>query len=244
MELTEEVKAEILRHAAQESPKECCGLLAVSDGLTRYVPCRNAARFPEESFEIPANDWISAEAFGEIAAVVHSHPNGELFLSAPDRKAQEMTKLPWVLAVSGGLKVVPPVPPLLGRVFEYGKSDCYTLLSDAYLLAGIVLPEVERGTMDDDRRMQKFLLLAEDAGFYKVESPKAGDVILTAYRGHAAHAMLYLGQGEVLHHECDMLSRSETYSPEMQRITHSVWRHKGWLPPMVEAVRNDLFSSR
>lgn len=242
-DLTAETRAEILHHAALEYPNECCGLLVESDKTVRYTPCRNISKFPSESFEIHPDDWILAESLGEVIAIVHSHTDGNPYLSAPDRLMQQEVQLPWVLAVGEQLTVVPFIPLLRGRVFDYGKSDCYTLVSDAYRLAGLDLMHVERSTLDEDRRQKKFLSLASSAGFYPVDTPAAGDVLLTAYRGEISHAAIYLGQGQILHHECDMLSRVEPYSLALQRVTKSIWRHKGWKPEMIQAILNDLYNS-
>nr|WP_284676055.1 Mov34/MPN/PAD-1 family protein [Neisseria subflava] len=37
------------------------------------------------------------QKYGKIIAVVHSHPNGEPFLSGADRQMQIQTGLPWIL---------------------------------------------------------------------------------------------------------------------------------------------------
>ena len=240
MKLTKPIEKKILSHAKEAAPSECCGLVVQSGRRMSYRPCTNSAGDTHGRFEISADDWMAAEESGEILAVVHSHPDGEPFLSGADRQAQVAQGLPWVLVVSGSLRVFEPVPHLRGRLFEYGKTDCYTLLSDAYRLAGIDLMPVERGEMDSDAEQEKFLTLAEAAGFTRVFGVQAGDVILTTHSGHTGHALLYLGGGEMLHHAYDQLSRRDSYGAYWQRYTHSVWRHKDWQPAMLQAILNDL----
>lgn len=52
-----------------------------------------------------------------------------------------MTGLSWWLASDGELRKYRSVPLLLGRKFEHGIMDCYTLFRDAYHLCGIDLPD-------------------------------------------------------------------------------------------------------
>ena len=240
LELTKSVQAAILAHAAKEAPQECCGLIVQAGGEQLYCPCGNVAADPSARFEIAPLDLIEVSEQGEVCAVVHSHPQGEPWLSGADRQMQAANGLPWVLAVSGSLKVFAPAPHLRGRGFEYGRFDCYSLLTDAYHLAGIDLPPVQRGDIDDDAAQGRFLALASAAGFTRVRDLQPGDVILTEFDGLASHVLLYLGNGEMLHHAFGQLSRRDGYGPYWQRHTHSVWRHRQWQPEMLQAVLNDL----
>ena len=240
LEMTKSVRAAILAHAAKEAPQECCGLIVQAGGEQLYCPCGNVAADPSARFEIAPLDWIEVSEQGVVCAVVHSHPQGEPWLSGADRQMQVANGLPWVLAVSGSLKVFAPVPHLRGRVFEYGRFDCYSLLADAYHLAGIDLPPVQRGDIDDDAAQGRFLALAEKAGFARVRDLQPGDVVLTEFDGLASHVLLYLGNGEMLHHAFGQLSRRDGYGPYWHRHTHSVWRHRQWQPEMLQAVLNDL----
>ena len=240
MNLTKTIQTEILNHAAAEAPNECCGFVIKAGRKQVYRPCKNVATEPGQRFEISPLDFIEASDQGEVCAIVHSHPHGEPWLSGADRQMQAANGLPWVLAVSGSLKVFEPVPHLRGRRFEYGCFDCYSLLADAYHLAGIDLPPVQRGGIDDDAARGRFLALANAAGFTRVRDLQPGDVILTEFDGLASHVLLYLGNGEMLHHAFGQLSRRDGYGPYWQRHTHSIWRHRQWQPEMLQAVLNDL----
>lgn len=243
LKLSDSLKQAILAHAAVFKEREICGfLLARKDGMV-YRPCENTAADPRQTFEIAPEVWLR---YGDaVRAVVHSHPDGEPFLSGADRQAQVATALPWVLVVSGSLNIYRPVPHLRGREFIYGKSDCYGLIADAYHLAGIELMAVERGEMDADAEKNLFETLAPEAGFARVplDDLRAGDVVLTAHGGNANHAMLYLGGGEILHHAYGQLSRREPYSDYWQQRTASVWRHRHWREGCITAVNNDLIHS-
>ena len=104
LEMTKSVQAAILAHAAKEAPQECCGLIVQAGGKQLYRPCGNVAADPSARFEIAPPDWIEVSDQGEVCAIVHSHPQGEPWLSGADRQMQVANGLPWVLAVSGSLK--------------------------------------------------------------------------------------------------------------------------------------------
>lgn len=239
--LHEAVRREILDEADKSAPSEMCGLLVFHYDGYEFLPLQNCAENPHETFEISADDWKAAERVGEIAAVVHSHPGGEPFLSGADRQMQVQTGLPWILAAKGRLKAFRCCPHLRGRVFEYGHADCGTLVRDAFMLMGLDLPDHPRGDMDADAAADYWQKHLARIGFVRVsDGLEGGDVVLTAYGGHANHAALYLGGGEILHHAYNQLSRREAYNQWWQERTHSVWRHPEFEPAMMRAVENDL----
>ena len=73
MMLPPSVMSLIMTHAKEDSPKECCGLVAVVKGKRRYFPCKNLADTPDEHFVLDPADYAAVEDKGEIVAVVHSH---------------------------------------------------------------------------------------------------------------------------------------------------------------------------
>lgn len=235
--LSDAVQAAILRHAAAVAPQECCGLVIVQDGRQIYRACRNVAAAPAESFEIAAEGW---DFKGDLAAIVHSHPQGEPYLSGADRAAMRQFNVPWVLAVAGSLKIFRPVLPLRGRGFVYGRYDCIGLIRDAYHLAGIELKDPPRRTIEQDEADDLLYRNAIPWGFLPAHELQAGDVVLIALGGNANHAALYLGDGQVLHHAYNHLSRRDAYGRFWQNHTHSIWRHQQWLPEMMAAIENDL----
>ena len=68
---------------------------------------------------------------------------------------------------------------LLGRQWEYGVFDCFTLIRDYFKLQGIELPDFERPA-DLDTCDSIFLEQAERIGFKQVpyENRRSGDVLI------------------------------------------------------------------
>lgn len=245
IEISDEIQDLIFWFADGYAPQEMCGAIAdIYDKGRRFFAIDNIAENPEETFEMNPKGWQALAADGEIVAVVHSHPNGEPFLSGADRQMQIQTGLPWVLAVGGRLKQFRCCPHLRGRVFEYGKADCGALIRDAFMLMGFDLPDRKRGDIDDDAEHEYLRKHFERVGFVRVsDGLLGGDVILTSYGGHANHAALYLGDGQILHHAYNQLSRREPFNQWWSERVHSVWRYPGFEPEMLQAVENDLLHS-
>ncbi len=169
-------------------------------------------------------DWLQAEMQGEIVALVHSHPGGLPWLSETDRRLQVQSDLPWWLVCRGAIHKFRCVPHLTGRRFEYGVTDCYTLFRDAYHLAGIEMPDFHRG--DDWWRHGQNLYLdnMEATGFYRVALTEAqpGDVLLCCFGSSVPnHAAIYCGDGELLHHIPEQLSKRERYT-DKSAATHTL----------------------
>lgn len=230
---------QIICHAKNEYPKESCGM--IFDGA--YIACDNVADNPTETFRISRDDWQPADV------IVHSHPQGQRYLSGADRKTQHKTSCDWWLAVTTNVKSWELIkyryaPLLRGRTFEYGKRDCYSLVEDAYMLCGIKLMNYKRKGEAQEIADNAFLVNFPKTGFYQVElaDMQPGDVILTSIRGNANHASIYLGNEQVLHHPYGGLSRREGFCNVWHKSMHSVWRHEDWQPDMMTAIFNDLES--
>lgn len=61
-------------------------------------------------------DWVQAESMGDIVAIVHSHPNGDILPSDSD-KVQKVHGLPWVITNGKDFDTHYPTPftaPLVG----------------------------------------------------------------------------------------------------------------------------------
>ena len=89
MRISEQLRAELVAHARDDAPNECCGMVAAADGrLTAYFRAANEFASPMR-FQIDSGDQIritnEIEARGEeIGAIFHSHPKSEAYPSQTD----------------------------------------------------------------------------------------------------------------------------------------------------------------
>lgn len=142
---SDEVIAAARAHARAEFPAESCGLV-VNDA---YIPCRNVAADPLEDFEVDKNDQARALTQGRLQAVIHSHPfvpktkedQPMLCPTKSDMEGQFLTAVPWAIVPLSAEVFFKPViwgtgeiPPLLGREFVPGVTDCFSLIRDLYRL--------------------------------------------------------------------------------------------------------------
>ncbi|WP_340608100.1 C40 family peptidase [Xenorhabdus bharatensis] len=231
------IEHHIIAHAKAEGVREACGLIAGG----RYFPCRNISPDPEHYFDINPDDWITAECFADIEAIVHSHPKGKLRLSTADRTQQLKTGLPWWLACGDRVHQFRPVPRLLGRAFLHGTQDCYSLIRDAYHLAGIELDDIPRDDAWWNAGQNLYLDNSLSQGFEQVDEIQPGDIILICLGSQTpCHGAIYLGNQQILHHRPDRISKRDVYGGYWLKYTHSVWRHPQWSSYSLEAILEDL----
>ena len=89
MRISEQLRAELIAHARDDAPNECCGMIAAEDGrFTAYFRAANEFASPMR-FQIDSGDQIritnEIEDRGEeIGAIFHSHPKSEAYPSQTD----------------------------------------------------------------------------------------------------------------------------------------------------------------
>jgi len=226
MIITEAIRKAAREHARAEYPNESCGL--VVGGF--YIPCRNAATDPSQDFVIHPQDQKKAFARGRTQMVIHSHPNGPMSPSESDMIGQIRSGVPWAIVPIdedriGELLVWGDdenIPPLLGRTFQHGITDCYTVVRDAYRLGRegcakegidwpldpILLGEVPRGDQwwAEGKDLYSHF---EEFGFRKINFSeiRPGDAFLIKVHSKVLnHAGVLVGGGMILQHFPNRLS--------------------------------------
>lgn len=244
--MTPKTEEAIRAHAIAEYPREACGLLQVVRGREVYRPCLNIAESPNEHFMIGADDYAAAEDAGEIIAVVHSHPEATADPSEGDKVSCEALGLLWHIVevrhdgkghvYTGAMRELAPsgyVAPLVGRTFQHGVLDCYTLIKDWYERErGVALPDFERHDgWWDDGKSQLYLDNFRIAGFEPATGPlQVGDVILMQIRAKndtPNHGAVYIGDGLILHHPYKKLSGRDVYGGYWLEKTRAIVRYNG-----------------
>ena len=235
MTLPPSIKEQILAHATEQSPKECCGLIAIINGRRRYFPCQNIADTPDEHFVLNPVDYTEVEDKGEIVAVVHSHPTTSPNPSPADRVACEQSGLPWYIVnpdneTWGYCEPEGFELPYVGREFVFGIVDCYTLVRDWYAREyGIQLRNYVRRDKFWDRGENLYLDNFAAEGFRKipVEEVQPGDLILMNLVSPLPnHAAIYMGDQQVLHHVQSRLSSRDVYGGYYWKSTACALRHE------------------
>ncbi len=201
------ILAAVRKHAAEEYPRECCGLIVRVGRAQRYYPCTNTASAPGEEFRIAPEQYAEAEDVGQIIGVVHSHPDATSRPSAADVAMCNASGLPWWILSwpEGDLRLVTPVDqvPLLGRAFVHGVQDCWQVCADWYAREhGLEFERFERedGWWERADGPSLYEEQFEAAGFYPVDRPERGDMIVMevgrTFRPN--HAGIYLGTEPLL----------------------------------------------
>ena len=225
------VENDILKHAEECYPNECCGLIVITKGRKRYKKCRNIATGLQ--FAIHPEDYADAEDLGVIDTIVHSHPNTSPLPSPSDLISCEKLGLKWLIISypNGNIYEFKPsgyVLPLYGREFQHGTVDCFTFIRDYYMQElGIEMPDYYRADNWWLSGESHYLDRADDAGFYLVDELKKNDVIFMTVGSQVPnHGAIYLGDGKIGHHQVGRLSSIDVYGGWYEKITTHIARHK------------------
>ena len=226
---------EALNHAKIEDPKECVGLLLNIRGKEKYFPCRNLSMTAHQCFIIDPEDYVKADNTGEIKAIVHSHPVTPPFPSEADKLSCEQSKLPWHIVNPkteqwGYCEPCGYKPPLKGRPWVWGVTDCWSLVRDFYKEEkNIELLDYERPvTPQEFNDVPLFERYAERTGFKELdpnETLKNGDILLMSIMYNTLNHVAIFLDGDVLHHLTDRLSCKEPYSAWLQKCTGKRYRY-------------------
>ena len=211
---------DVFRAHAALSNRECCGMIVDE----RYVPCRNIAQ-DDDHFAIDPKDWDRCEDAGKIRAVCHSHPDASAKPSPADVTGCRESGVPWFILGNDGLQRLDPAPiPMVGRIFDYGWTDCYSLVRDYFG----DLPDFPREPEFWKAGHSPYLENFSDCGFAPVPTNQAqeGDVFLMRIKSWIVpnHAAVYLGSGMILHHLWGRMSCKEQWGPFMNNTAHTLRR--------------------
>lgn len=231
---------QILKHAEEGYPKEICGVIVTNGNKEMYVRCDNISTDPTEEFKMCPDSYIAAEEYGDIVGIVHSHPDGTTVPSQHDiavisrnREIEleidpDMPATPWHIVSwpEGDYRQVMPevMESLIGRPFVHNVWDCWSTCEAYYKrYHGLKFPKVNREDLWWENKDGPSLYEDnyQNWGFYKVETPKVGDMIVMQIGRsyHPNHAGIYLG---------DTLTEFEgnTFHPGLPLFLHHMYGKK------------------
>lgn len=240
----------IVSHIGSELPREACGIL-LKDGS--YFPARNVHPDPENHFRMHHED-ASRFPTSQIAAVVHSHPDGLQCPSASDMAGQIAMGVPWIIFPLKGTELLTPFsfggpdrPPLIGRSFRHGVTDCFSCLRDGLMeLYGEYHPDFPRDwewwLSSEDLYLNHF----RDYGYERFDpqkvEPQPADILLcsVAARGKLNHGILYLGNSIGLHHVGSRYEYDPTRLSRRENIARYASQSPFWIRKSPSASRGAL----
>ena len=222
-------KQDALVHAKEQDPKESCGLLIEIKGKEKYFPCKNLSTYSQQCFIIDPDDYVKAEETGVVLAVIHSHPITPPVASQADKISCEDSALPWHIVnpkteqwgyyMPSGYK-----PPLIGRHWVWGITDCWALVRDWYKdEKKIILRDWDRPTTPEKFIADPmFERCAWRTGFRQLrpeEKLQNGDLLFMSIMATGLNHVAIFLDGDVLHHLADRISCKEPYNEWLLKCT-------------------------
>ena len=188
-----------------------------------------------QCFIIDPEDYVKADNTGEIVGVVHSHPITPPNPSQADKISCEDSNLPWHIVNPktqqwAYLEPCGYKPPLLGRQWVWGITDCWSLIRDWYKEEkNIELRDWQRPTtLEEFNNKPLFEDCAWRTNFRELrpdEKLQDGDVLLMSILHPTLNHVALFFEGDVIHHLTDRLSCREPYSEWLLKCTGKRYRY-------------------
>ena len=87
---------DIFKHAEQEAPRECCGLVIEENNNEKYIPLENIST-NENEFMIDPKTFVKYQLISKIKYVVHSHYGQDCQPSEADRIQCREVGIPYLI---------------------------------------------------------------------------------------------------------------------------------------------------
>lgn len=232
-----EIIEQVIAHANETQPNECCGLVIERNGTREYVRCTNVAGDPTNQFVIDPEEYARVEDMGEIVMIAHSHCYTPPIPSEADKVGIEEHGVPWLIVnyPVGNHTITEPSgyrPPLLERPFVKGVLDCYALVKDYYAeKLTIELPHYERPAVWFEVGDSYLLDNFRGCGLFEEVSPEdlqPNDCILMQIGSPVPnHVAVYVGDDKILHHVIGRLSGHDVYGGFWRKVSTHAFRYVG-----------------
>ena len=226
---------EAIKHSKDQMPREAVGLVLNVRGKLKYYPCNNLAITDHQCFILDPEDYIKADNTGDIVGIFHSHPVNPPTPSQADKVSCEASGLPWYIVNPSSeewayLEPCGYKPPLLGRQWVWGVTDCWSLVRDWYKeTKNISLRDWDRPlTPQEFNDKPMFEDCAWRTNFRELrpsEKLEDGDVLLMSILCPTLNHVALFFEGDVIHHLTDRLSCREPYSQWLLNCTGGKYRY-------------------
>lgn len=228
----------IIEKAKNNPEEEICGFIYLTiDGEPKLHECRNAAEDKAHSFLIDPQEYIKLFASSNtICGIYHSHVLDDSSLSDLDLSLSEEMELPVYLysLVDKKWNSYTPMsyhPPLSGRPFCWGISDCYEQIRDYYRIhKGIKLSDYDRDEQFCVDNPSIILDKFESEGFFKMPGNgelRKDDVIIFKSNGaFKYHLGVFIGNSRMFHQPNNRLSEMVNLNGHWLKQILMVLRHE------------------
>lgn len=204
--LAEEMK----QHALDDFPNEALGVILKNKTYKRLK--NMAGKFASEIGIVNQRDWNKIMVDENLLAFFHSHPNHPFAPSAADMKAQQNVSVPFLMCATDGQSCTSicawgdqlDPPPLYGRTFHHGITDCYEFIRDWFWLnSNLRLPQFARDWNWWGMGLDLYADGFPEANFFEIPGEQAhrGDVVLFKVRSEVYnHGGVIDSDGILGHH--------------------------------------------
>lgn len=87
---------DIFKHAEQEAPRECCGLVIEENNNEKYIPLENISTEKDE-FRMDGKTFVKYQLISKIKYVVHSHYGWDCRPSEADKIQCREVGIPYLI---------------------------------------------------------------------------------------------------------------------------------------------------
>lgn len=234
------IKKFIKKKSLEDSPNETCGFIVEENNEFKCIPTTNIAKNKQINFEISGIDFLNIKSRYNIIAIYHSHTNDFEEFSEQDKICAEAMSCDLILYFikDDAFKVYEPFNKknntYIGRYFQLGKYDCFSLIEDFYKKEKKIEFKYDKTfysqsleNMNIENEMLKFY---ESNGLKQVSITeiKPHDILLmdTFSFNKAKHFAIYLGDNKILHQPLFGFSKIDNYCNFYKRRTSYAFRSK------------------
>lgn len=234
------IKKFIKKKSLEDSPNETCGFIVEENNEFKCIPTTNIAKNKQINFEISGIDFLNIKSKYNIIAIYHSHTNDFEDFSEQDKKCAEAMNCDLVLYFIRDdiFKVYEPLNKknnkYIGRYFELGKYDCFSLVKDFYEKEKKIILNYDKNIYSQN--LESMNVENEALKFYEknnlkqvsINEIKSHDILLmdSFILNKAKHFAIYLGNDKILHQPLFGFSKIDNYCNFYKRHTAYAFRSK------------------